>query len=149
MPALTQFIDGTGPVFSGDLFPFVFITIACGAISGFHALVSSGTTPKMIARESHATMIGYGGMLTESFVAIMALVAACILTPGVYFAMNSPASVIGNDVISAARAVTEMGFTVTPQDLSQLAESVGESTIFSRTGGAPTLAVGMSVIFSK
>jgi carbon starvation protein len=149
MPALTQFIDGTGPVFSGDLFPFVFITIACGAISGFHALVSSGTTPKMIARESHATMIGYGGMLTESFVAIMALVAACILTPGVYFAMNSPASVIGNDVISAARAVTEMGFTVTPQDLSQLAESVGESTILSRTGGAPTLAVGMSVIFSE
>lgn len=149
MPALTQFIDGTGPVFSGDLFPFVFITIACGAISGFHALVSSGTTPKMISRESHATMIGYGGMLTESFVAIMALIAACILTPGVYFAMNSPASVIGNDVISAARAVTNMGFTISPQDLTQLAESVGESTILSRTGGAPTLAVGMSVIFSE
>ena len=149
MPALTQFIDGTGPVFSGDLFPFVFITIACGAISGFHALVSSGTTPKMISRETHATMIGYGGMLTESFVAIMALIAACILTPGVYFAMNSPASVIGNDVISAARAVTNMGFAITPQDLTQLAESVGESTILSRTGGAPTLAVGMSVIFSE
>lgn len=149
MPALTQFVDGTGPVFSGDLFPFVFITIACGAISGFHALVSSGTTPKMIARESHATMIGYGGMLTESFVAIMALIAACILTPGVYFAMNSPAAVIGTDVVAAARAVTEMGFTVTPQDLTQLANSIGENTILSRTGGAPTLAVGMATIFSN
>ncbi len=149
MPALTKFVDGTGPVFSGDLFPFVFITIACGAISGFHALVSSGTTPKMIARESHATMIGYGGMLTESFVAIMALIAASILTPGVYFAMNSPAAVIGTDAVAAAKAITAMGFTIMPQDLTQLANAIGENTILSRTGGAPTLAVGMATIFSK
>jgi carbon starvation protein len=149
MPAITQFIDGTGPVFSGDLFPFVFITIACGAISGFHALVSSGTTPKMIARESHARMIGYGGMITESFVAIMAMIAACVLTPGVYFAMNSPAAVIGTDIQTAAQAVTQMGFTITPEDLQQLANDIEENTILSRTGGAPTLAVGMASIFSS
>ncbi|WP_044642003.1 carbon starvation CstA family protein [Risungbinella massiliensis] len=149
MPAITKFIDGTGPVFSGNLFPFVFITIACGSISGFHALVSSGTTPKMIQRESHATAIGYGGMLTESFVAIMALIAACVLTPGTYFAMNSPAAIIGTDTTSAAAAVTNMGFTITPQDLDQLADDIGESTILSRTGGAPTLAVGMATIFSS
>ncbi|SEM92049.1 carbon starvation CstA family protein [Lihuaxuella thermophila] len=149
MPALTKFIDGTGPVFSGNLFPFVFITIACGAISGFHALVSSGTTPKMIARESHARMIGYGGMLTESFVGIMALISACVLTPGVYFAMNSPAAVLGTDVASAAAAVSKMGFTITPEELTNWAKSIGESTILSRTGGAPTLAVGMAFIFSS
>jgi carbon starvation protein len=149
MPALTKFVDGTGPVFAGNLFPFVFITIACGAISGFHSLVSSGTTPKMIARESHAPMIGYGGMLMESFVAIMAMIAACVLTPGVYFAMNSPAAVIGTDVASAAKAVSEMGFTITPDDLTNLAKNIGENSILSRTGGAPTLAVGMATIFSS
>lgn len=149
MPALTKFVDGTGPVFSGNLFPFVFITIACGAVSGFHALVSSGTTPKMIARESHAPMIGYGGMLTESFVAIMAMIAACILTPGVYFAMNSPASVIGVDVVSAAKTISSWGFTITPDELTQLSKMIGEETILSRTGGAPTLAVGMAVLFSS
>ncbi|RAL24365.1 carbon starvation CstA family protein [Thermoflavimicrobium daqui] len=149
MPAFTKFIDGTGPVFAGNLFPFVFITIACGSISGFHALVSSGTTPKMISRESHARMIGYGGMITESFVAIMALIAACVLTPGVYFAMNSPAAVIGPDVTTAATKITQMGFTVTPQDLQELANDIEENTILSRTGGAPTLAVGMATIFSN
>lgn len=151
MPALTRFIDGTGPVFAGDLFPFVFITIACGSISGFHALVSSGTTPKMIARESHATAIGYGGMLTESFVAIMALISACVLTPGIYFAMNSPAAVIGIDPASAAAAVSQFGdaFKITPEELDRLAASIGEQSVLSRTGGAPTLAVGMSTIFSN
>ncbi|MBA4495530.1 carbon starvation CstA family protein [Paenactinomyces guangxiensis] len=149
MPAFTKFIDGTGPVFAGNLFPFVFITIACGSISGFHALVSSGTTPKMIARESHARMIGYGGMLTESFVGIMALIAACVLTPGVYFAMNSPAAVIGTDVASAAAAVSNFGFKITPEELTNLAKSIGETSILSRTGGAPTLAVGMAFIFSS
>lgn len=148
MPALTKFIDGTGPVFSGNLFPFVFITIACGAISGFHAIVSSGTTPKMIRKESHAQAIGYGGMITESFVAIMALISACILTPGTYFAMNSPTAVIGTDTLQAATTITQMGFTITPDELDQLAEKIGESTILSRTGGAPTLAVGMATIFS-
>ncbi|SDY15463.1 carbon starvation CstA family protein [Thermoactinomyces sp. DSM 45892] len=149
MPALTKFIDGTGPVFAGNLFPFVFITIACGAISGFHSLVSSGTTPKMIARESHAQAIGYGGMITESFVAIMALIAACLLTPGVYFAINSPAAVIGVDVNSAATAVSNFGFTVTPEELATTAKDIGENSILSRTGGAPTLAIGMAHIFSS
>jgi carbon starvation protein len=149
MPAITKFVDGTGPVFSGNLFPFVFITIACGAVSGFHALVSSGTTPKMIARESHAPMIGYGGMLTESFVAVMAMIAACVLTPGVYFAMNSPASVIGVDVVSAAKTISSWGFTITPDELTNLSKTIGEETILSRTGGAPTLAVGMAVLFSS
>jgi carbon starvation protein len=149
MPSLTKFIDGTGPVFAGNLFPFVFITIACGSVSGFHALVSSGTTPKMIARERHARMIGYGGMLTESFVAIMALIAACVLTPGAYFAMNSPAAVIGTDVATAAKTISSWGFTITPDQLTNLSKDVGESTILSRTGGAPTLAVGMAQIFSS
>lgn len=150
MPALTSFIDGSGPVFAGKLFPFVFITIACGAISGFHALVSSGTTPKMISRESHVPVIGYGGMLTESFVAIMALIAACILTPGIYLAMNSPASIIGTDVTQAAKTISSFGsvFTITPSDLTNLAKSIGEETILSRTGGAPTLAVGIATVFS-
>jgi carbon starvation protein len=149
MPALTKFVDGTGPVFAGDLFPFLFITIACGAVSGFHALVSSGTTPKMIETESHARPIGYGAMLMESFVAIMALVAACVLTPGAYFAINSPAAVIGQDVVQAAKVVSSWGFTVTPDMLTALAKDVGEQTILSRTGGAPTLAIGMAVILSN
>lgn len=149
MPALTKFIDGTGPVFSGNLFPFVFITIACGSISGFHALVSSGTTPKMIMRESQARLIGYGGMIMESFVAIMALIAACIITPGTYFAINSPSAVIGTDVNSAAQVVSQFGFHITPGDLTNLADQISEETILSRTGGAPTLAIGMATIFSS
>ncbi|HPG89302.1 MAG TPA: carbon starvation CstA family protein [Hyphomicrobium sp.] len=149
MPAVTKFIDGTGPVFAGTLFPFLFITIACGAISGFHALVSSGTTPKMLDNEINARFIGYGAMLMESFVAIMALIAACSLEPGIYFAMNSPAALIGTTPETAAAAISQWGFTVTPEMLSQAAEHVGESTILSRTGGAPTLAVGMAEILSS
>lgn len=149
MPSVTKFVDGTGPIFAGNLFPFLFITIACGSVSGFHALVSSGTTPKMIERESHAPMIGYGAMLTESFVAVMAMIAACVLTPGIYFAINSPPAVIGTDAVQAAKAVTDMGFTVTPDALTSIAKDVGEQSILSRTGGAPTLAIGMAVIFSK
>lgn len=148
MPAVTQFIDGSGPVWSGALFPFLFITIACGAVSGFHALIASGTTPKLIASEGDAPFIGYGAMLMESFVAIMALVGASILDPGVYFAMNSPAAVLGTDVHSAATAVTAMGFPVTAETLAQTASDVGETTIVSRSGGAPTLAVAMAHIFS-
>ncbi|MEG3170920.1 carbon starvation CstA family protein [Sphingomonas sp. ZB1N12] len=149
MPALTPFIDGSGPVWSGGLFPFLFITIACGAVSGFHALIASGTTPKLIASEGDAQFIGYGAMLMESFVAIMALVGASILDPGVYFAMNSPAAVVGTDFASAATAVTAMGFPITPELLAQTAKDVGETTIVSRTGGAPTLAVAMAEIFSN
>ena len=149
MPAVTRFIDGTGPVFAGKLFPFVFITIACGAISGFHALVASGTTPKLLERESDARMIGYGAMLMESFVAIMALIAACVLTPGVYFAINAPAGLLGTTVQSAARAVQSWGFTVAPAELSALAQRIGETSILSRTGGAPSLAIGMAHIFSN
>lgn len=149
MPGLTKFINGTGPVFAGNLFPFLFITIACGSVSGFHALVSSGTTPKMIERESHARPIGFGAMLTESFVAIMAMIAACVLTPGIYFAINSPPALIGTDVVQAANTVSSWGFTITPDALTTIAKNVGEQTILSRTGGAPTLAIGMAVIFSK
>lgn len=149
MPAATKFIDGTGPVFSGNLFPFLFITIACGAVSGFHALISSGTTPKMLERESHAQAIGYGAMLMESFVAMMALVAACVLTPGAYFAINSPAAVIGADAVKAAATISSWGFTITPDALTGLAKDVGESSILSRTGGAPTLAIGMATILSS
>jgi carbon starvation protein len=149
MPALTKFIDGTGPVFSGALFPFLFITIACGAVSGFHALISSGTTPKMLENETQARFIGYGGMLTESFVAIMALIAACVLEPGIYFAMNSPAALIGTTPEQAAQVISGWGFVVTPEMLSQTAVDVGESSILSRAGGAPTLAVGMAHIFSS
>jgi carbon starvation protein CstA len=148
MPALTRFVDGTGPVFAGQLFPFLFITIACGAVSGFHALVSSGTTPKMIANERHIPLIGYGGMLTEAFVAVMALIAACVLQPGVYFAMNSPPALIGATVESAAAAISSWGFVLTPEVLATTAEQIGESTILSRTGGAPTLAVGMAQILN-
>lgn len=148
MPALTQFVDGSGPVWSGNLFPFLFITIACGAISGFHALVASGTTPKLLDNEGNARLIGYGGMLMESFVAVMALVAASIIEPGVYFAMNAPAAVIGATPEAAAQVISNWGFVVTPEMLTQTAKDVGETTILSRTGGAPTLAVGMAQIFS-
>ena len=149
MPAVTQFIDGTGPVFAGKLFPFAFITIACGAISGFHALVASGTTPKMLTRESDARLIGYGGMLMESFVAIMALCAAARLDPGIYFAINSPLATLGGNANSAAEVIRGWGFTVTPQQIEGLAASVGEKTLLGRTGGAPSLAVGMAHIFSS
>ncbi|MDN8540091.1 carbon starvation CstA family protein [Erwinia sp. BC051422] len=149
MPAVTRFIDGSGPVFAGSLFPFLFITIACGAISGFHALVSSGTTPKLIERESHIRMIGYGAMLMESFVAIMALICASVIEPGVYFAMNSPAALIGTTVESASQAINGWGFVVTPEMLSGIARDVGEGTILSRAGGAPTFAVGMAHIITE
>ncbi len=148
MPALTVFVNGTGPVFAGKLFPFAFITIACGAISGFHALVSSGTTPKMIRRETDARLIGYGGMLMESFVAIMALCAAAALDPGVYFSINAPLGALGGTVQTAAAHIREWGFSVTPEQLSALAQSVGESSLLGRVGGAPSLAVGMAHIFS-
>ncbi|MEX6233093.1 pyruvate/proton symporter CstA [Providencia hangzhouensis] len=151
MPSLTKYIDGTGPVWAGDLFPFLFITIACGAVSGFHALISSGTTPKMLANENQACFIGYGGMLMESFVAIMALVAACVIDPGVYFAMNSPMAMLApagtQDVVaSAAQVVSSWGFHITPEQLNSIANDVGETSIISRAGGAPTLAVGMAYI---
>ncbi|EPL6453826.1 MULTISPECIES: pyruvate/proton symporter CstA [Providencia] len=151
MPSLTKYIDGTGPVWAGDLFPFLFITIACGAVSGFHALISSGTTPKMLANENQACFIGYGGMLMESFVAIMALVAACVIDPGVYFAMNSPMAMLApagtEDVVaSAAQVVSSWGFQITPEQLNTIASEVGETSIISRAGGAPTLAVGMAYI---
>ncbi|MBB3224109.1 carbon starvation CstA family protein [Pseudoduganella umbonata] len=149
MPSITRFIDGTGPVWSGNLFPFLFITIACGAVSGFHALISSGTTPKMIENETHARFIGYGAMLMESFVAIMALIAASTIEPGIYFAMNSPAALIGTTPESAAAAISQWGFYVTPEMLTQMAKDVGEHTIISRAGGAPTLAVGMAHILSN
>ncbi|MEG3113455.1 MULTISPECIES: carbon starvation CstA family protein [unclassified Pantoea] len=149
MPAVTKFIDGTGPVFSGALFPFLFITIACGAISGFHALVSSGTTPKLIERESHIRFIGYGAMLMESFVAIMALICASVLDPGVYFAMNSPAALIGTTVENASQVINGWGFVVTPEVLSGIARDVGEGSILSRAGGAPTFAVGMAHIITE
>ncbi|MBT0669250.1 carbon starvation protein A [Novosphingobium profundi] len=148
MPALTQFVGGGGPAWSGALFPFLFITIACGAVSGFHALIASGTTPKLIAAETDAPFIGYGAMLMEAFVAIMALVGASILDPGIYFAMNSPAAVLGTDPASAAHAVSAMGYPIGPELLAQTARDVGEHTIISRTGGAPTLAVAMAEIFS-
>ncbi len=148
MPAISPFIDGSGPVWSGSLFPFLFITIACGAVSGFHALIASGTTPKLIDNEIDARFIGYGAMLMESFVAVIALVGASILDPGVYFTMNSPAAVIGTTPESAAAAVTQMGFPISAETISQTARDVGEHTIISRTGGAPTLAVAMAEIFS-
>ncbi|SLM63573.1 MULTISPECIES: carbon starvation CstA family protein [Dickeya] len=148
MPAISRFIDGSGPVFSGSLFPFLFITIACGAISGFHALVSSGTTPKLVERESHIRFIGYGAMLMESFVAIMALICASVIDPGVYFAMNAPAAVIGTTVENAAQVISAWGFVITPADLTTIAKDVGENTILSRAGGAPTFAVGMAHIIT-
>ena len=149
MPALTQFTDGTGPVFAGKIFPFAFITIACGSISGFHALIASGTTPKLLANEADARFVGYGGMLTESLVAVMALIAACVLTPGVYFAINAPASAIGTTAASAAAAVQHWGFSLDPAQMQTLAQQVGEKSLLSRTGGAPSLAVGMAHLFSR
>jgi carbon starvation protein len=148
LPALTPFIDGTGPVFAGKLFPFAFITIACGAISGFHALVASGTTPKMLTRESDARLIGYGGMLMESFVAVMALCAAALLDPGIYFAINAPLAALGGTAQSAAEVIRGWGFTVSPEQITALAAEVGEKTLLGRTGGAPSLAVGMAHILS-
>lgn len=149
MPSVTHFVDGTGPVFSGSMFPFLFITIACGAISGFHALVSSGTTPKLVNNEVDIRMIGYGGMLMESFVAIMAMICATILDPGVYFAINAPTAVLGTTVESASEAVRNLGFVVTPEALALLAQEVGEHSILSRTGGAPTFAIGMAHIITE
>ncbi len=149
MPALTKFIDGTGPVFAGKIFPFCFITIACGAISGFHSLISSGTTPKMIQREGHARFIGYGAMLLESFVGVMAMVAACAMQPGVYFAINSPAGVVGTTPDGVAATISGWGYYLDPQTMIGLAHSVGEQTLLNRAGGAPSLAVGMAQIFSS
>ena len=144
LPAVTKFIDGTGPVFAGNLFPFLFITIACGAVSGWHSIIASGTTPKLLANEGQARMVGYGGMLMEAFVAIMALVAAASLHPGVYFAMNSPGAIIGTTVQEAATTISQWGFVVTPDELLQTAKDIGEGSILGRAGGAPTLAVGMA-----
>lgn len=149
MPALTRFIDGTGPVFAGSVFPFAFITIACGAVSGFHALISSGTTPKLITRETEARMVGYGGMMAESFVAIMAMIAACSLQPGTYFAINSPAGIVGATADAAAAKISSWGFAVAPGDLTAMAQAVGEKTLLNRTGGAPAFAVGMAHVFSR
>jgi len=149
MPAVTKFIDGSGPVWSGSVFPFLFITIACGAVSGWHSLIASGTTPKMIENERQIAFIGYGGMLMESFVAIMAMIGASVIHPGVYFAMNSSAGLIGTTVEQAAQVISSWGFVVTPSELAEVAKNVGETTIMSRTGGAPTLAVGMASILSS
>ncbi len=149
MPAITRFVDGSGPIFGGGIFPFVFITIACGAISGFHALISSGTTPKLIDNEKHIPMIGYGGMLLESFVAIMAMVAACVLEPGVFFAINSPIGIVGSEAHEVITKINSWGFAVTVEQMNQLADDVGEKTLFARTGGAPSLAVGMATIFAN
>jgi carbon starvation protein len=149
MPALTQFVSGTGPVFAGKLFPFAFITIACGAISGFHALVASGTTPKMLMRETDARMIGYGGMLMESFVGVMAIIAASILDPGVYFAINAPPGIVGSGLEAATSTITGWGFTVTPAQMQLLAQQIGEESLLARAGGAPSLAVGMAQIFAS
>ena len=149
MPALTKFIDGTGPVFAGKIFPFCFITIACGAISGFHSLISSGTTPKMIQREGHARFIGYGAMLLESFVGVMAMVAACAMPPGVYFAINSPVAIVSAAPETAATVISNWGYHLDAKTMTDLAHSVGEQTLWNRAGGAPSLAVGMAQIFSS
>ena len=149
MPALTQFVDGTGPVFAGKLFPFAFITIACGAISGFHALIASGTTPKLLMKETDARLVGYGAMLTESFVGLMAMIAAATLEPGVYFAMNVGPAALGGSAESAARKIAEWGFMVTPEQMQALARQMGEATLLSRTGGAPSLAVGMASVLGN
>jgi carbon starvation protein len=149
MPPLTRFADGTGPVFAGRIFPFAFITIACGAVSGFHALISSGTTPKLIRREPEARMVGYGAMMAEAMVATMAMIAASVLQPGVYFAVNSPAGIVGQAPEAAVATISSWGFPVTSAEMSALAHAVGEQTLFNRTGGAPAFAVGMAHIFSN
>lgn len=144
-----QYFDGTGPVFAGAIFPFLFITIACGAISGFHALISSGTSPKMLENETHALSVGYGSMLCESAVAVMALICACILHPGLYFAINSPAAIIGTDIAGVAQTISSWGFTISPDEISNLTSNIGEATILSRTGGAPTFAIGVALILHE
>jgi carbon starvation protein len=149
MPAFTRFVEGTGPVFAGKVFPFAFITIACGAISGFHSLISSGTTPKLIARETETQMVGYGAMMAESAVAVMAVIAACVLQPGVYFAVNSPAGIVGQTAAAATSTISNWGFPVSTADMQTLASAVGEQTLFNRTGGAPAFALGMARIFSQ
>jgi carbon starvation protein len=149
LPAFTRFVDGSGPIFAGKIFPFCFITIACGAISGFHSLISSGTTPKMIGKEWHAWPVGYGGMLLEGVVGIMAMIAACVLQPGVFFAVNSPGGVVGATPEAAVATITGWGFPVTVAEMASLAKNVGETTLFARTGGAPSLALGMAHIFAK
>jgi carbon starvation protein len=149
MPPLTRFVDGSGPVFAGKIFPFCFITIACGAISGFHSLISSGTTPKMIQREGQARLIGYGAMLLESFVGVMAMVAACAMPPGVYFAINSPATIVGASPEAAAQTISSWGYPLTAETMTRLAHAVGEQTLLNRAGGAPSLAVGMAQNFSS
>ncbi|WP_104578588.1 carbon starvation CstA family protein [Helicobacter felis] len=146
IPKVTSFIDGTGPVFAGSLFPFLFITIACGTISGFHALIASGTTPKIIEKESHARAVGYGAMVMESVVAIMALIMAAILHPGLYFAINAPENAISADIVQAAKVISSWGFTITPQEIQELTRNIGEHSILSRTGGAPTFAIGLSML---
>src|ERR1700756_1219404 len=149
IPAFTRFVDGTGPIFAGKIFPFAFITIACGAISGFHSLISSGTTPKLIARETETRMVGYGSMMAESAVAVMAIIAACVLQPGVYFAINSPAGLVGKSASAATTTISSWGFPVTAAEMQTLAHAVGEQTLFNRTGGAPAFALGMAHIFSQ